>query len=177
MAGKRLEHWSTLNKDELRRRIDLEIRRTDLSFAEQQLLDAAQERLQHWKEPHKRGSSMKNDDPKPNPEPDPKPETSAPDKAKESKVKRNTSKVRAGKKRSSNKVTKTRQAVTRSRLDPNAKVTKLKANPFRENSESWERTEIVLKASGQTVKTIQDKKGLKPSTLSTLKRKGIIKIG
>jgi cytoskeletal protein RodZ len=177
MAGVRLEHWSTLNYDELQLRVDAEIQRTDLSFAEQQLLDAALERLKRRRGPHKRGSSMQNtrdDDPKANPEPEAdKPK----EDDKESKMKRTASKVRAGKKRNGGKTaSKTRTAATRSRLDPDAKVTKLKPNPFREGSGSFERTELVLKASGQTVKTIMAKKGIKTTTLPTLVRKGIIKI-
>lgn len=52
MAGVRLECWNTLSRQELQRRVQLEIPRKDLSFPESQLLDAALERLRIW-----RGSS------------------------------------------------------------------------------------------------------------------------
>jgi hypothetical protein len=48
MAGIRLEHWSTLPKEELQRRVASEIQRNDLSLAERQCLEAAQERLLRW---------------------------------------------------------------------------------------------------------------------------------
>jgi hypothetical protein len=54
MAGIRLECWNTLPRDELERRVQAELRRTDLSFEETQLLDAARERLSHWKAPSQR---------------------------------------------------------------------------------------------------------------------------
>jgi len=82
-----------------------------------------------------------------------------------------------------NSKTKAKKAKTakakggRSRLDPEAKVTKTgKENPYRKGSEVWERVETVLKSSGQTVKTIQGKAGVKPTTLATMKRMGLIKI-
>lgn len=172
MAGTRLEHWSTLNKADLQERVDTELRQSNLSFAEQQLLDAALERLKRWKEPHKRGSSM--DDPKPTPEPEKEPPEE------DSKMKRTASKVRAGKKRGNNKPTATRKSATRSRIDEAAKVTKTgKANGFREGSDSWKRTEAVLKSSGQTVANIKSKHGklLKSTTLANLRKLGYIKIG
>jgi hypothetical protein len=119
---------------------------------------------------------MKMDDPKPEPEADPPAE-----KEKETKVKRTASKVRAGKKRTSNsKVsTATRKGGTRSRIDENAKVIKTgKENTFREGTDSWKRTEAVLKSSGQTVANIRSKHGklLKSSTLANLRNLGLIKI-
>ena len=95
MAGIRLEYWSTLNREELKRRVEEELRRGKLTFVEQQLLEAAQGRLRTWREPHKRSSHMSDDD---EPKTDPAP-SKEPDPAKESKVKRDTSKVRSGKKR------------------------------------------------------------------------------
>jgi hypothetical protein len=181
MAGKRLESWSTLNREDLKQRIDEEIRRTHLSFAEQQLLEAAQERLRTWREPRQRGSSSMNDDPKPTDPPEPKEEDKAdnPSKEKKKMAARKTSKVRTGAKRTAGKTTtKTRQGVTRSRIDPDAKVVKTgKPNPFREGSGPWERTELVLKNSGKTAGTIANLKGVKSSTLGTLKKRGIVKIG
>jgi hypothetical protein len=107
---------------------------------------------------------------------DPEPQT------KEKKVKRETSKVRGGKKRVAAKGTRkektvsTRESVTRSRLDPTAKVTKGSGeNPFREGSESYARTQVVLKSLGQTVETIR-KKDILPTTLANLKKLGVIKI-
>jgi hypothetical protein len=180
MAGKRLESWSTLNREDLKARIEIEIQRTDLSFAEQQLLDAAQERLRQWREPRQRGSSSMNDDPKPTDPPEPKEEAKPDNPSKEKKMARKTSKVRVGAKRTAGKTTttKTRESVTRSRIDPDAKVTKTsKGNPFREGSDSYIRTEIVLKNSGKTAGTIAGLKGLLPTTLATLKRIGVVKIG
>jgi hypothetical protein len=178
MAGQRLEHWSTLNREELKRRVEQEIRRDKLSIVEQQLLEAAQGRLRSWKEPSMR-SSMLDDEPKDDPAP-----SKEPDPTKESKVKRNTSKVRSGKKRTAAKATKAvkgsaRKSVgSRTRLDPTAKVMKgTGTNPFREGTGAYERTQIVLKSIGQTVETVSNKKGLKSSTLANLKRKGVIKVG
>jgi hypothetical protein len=51
-----------------------------------------------------------------------------------------------------------------------------KENPFREKSGAWERTEIVRKASGQKVSTVQAKEGLRGTTLATLSRMELIKV-
>jgi hypothetical protein len=59
MAGKRLEHWSTLTRDVLAERISREAIRHDLTFAETQLLNAARERLSMWKAPWSKGNARK----------------------------------------------------------------------------------------------------------------------
>jgi len=121
-----------------------------------------------------------------------KPVDSPPVPEKENKVKRTTSKVRNGPKRAAApkkaKAAKAAKPVrakvsngngaTRTRLDPEARVTATgKDNPFRENSGSYKRVETVYKLSGQTVKSILSKGGLKPTTLSTMKNLGLVKIG
>jgi len=58
MAGIRLEHWDTLPREELSRRISIEQVRNDLSFAETQLLNAARERLSGWPAPSQRMKTM-----------------------------------------------------------------------------------------------------------------------
>jgi hypothetical protein len=45
------------------------------------------------------------------------------------------------------------------------------------NSGAWERTETVRKSHGQTVATVQAKPGLRGSTLATLSRMELIKVG
>jgi hypothetical protein len=50
-------------------------------------------------------------------------------------------------------------------------------NPFREGCGAWERTELVRKASGKTVTALQSLKGLRPTTLGTLARMKLVKIG
>lgn len=125
---------------------------------------------------------MNNDDPKPTEDPAPEKETEA-GKPKEKKMARNTSKVRAGKKRVAGKAgksaAKARTGTTRSRIADDDKVIKAGPNKFREGTDAWKRTEAVLKSSGQTVGTIKQKHGklLLPTTLGNLKRLGIIKIG
>ena len=173
MAGDRLENWSTLNHADLQDRVDKELQRSDLSFAEQQLLDAAQERLRKWREPRKRSSMVddKKSDPTSNEEADPDKETKM--------VTRKTSKVRAGKGRTAGKKTvPTRKGATRTRLDPTAKVMKgTGENPFKEGSGSFKRTEIMLKnAIGKTVEQARALKGTKPTTLNTLVNMGTLKV-
>jgi hypothetical protein len=58
MAGSRLEHWNTLPRDVLAERISAEQVRHDLTFAETQLLNAARERLSHWRAPSQRSKVM-----------------------------------------------------------------------------------------------------------------------
>jgi hypothetical protein len=103
---------------------------------------------------------------------DPPADNPAPDK-KESKMKRTSSKVRTtGKKRTEKKA-----ASTRSRLDPAAKIQKGSAkNPFKEGTGSYERTQLVLKNIGKTVEHVRGLKGLKPTTLNTLVKEGVIKV-
>jgi hypothetical protein len=67
---------------------------------------------------------------------------------------------------------------TKSRFAPDAKVTWAGGdNPFREGSGAWERTETVRKASGETVSAMQGKAGLRGTTLATLARMELIKVG
>jgi outer membrane biosynthesis protein TonB len=66
MAGDRLEHHSTLTRDELKQRIEIELSQmSTLSFAELQLLDAAQGKLRAWKEPRSKRNTNMMDDEKP----------------------------------------------------------------------------------------------------------------
>jgi len=61
MAGTRLENWSTLDREDLRERVVTEAGRTDLTFPETQLLEAAQNRLRNWREPFTRRRAMVDD--------------------------------------------------------------------------------------------------------------------
>lgn len=105
-----------------------------------------------------------------------------PPEEKEKKVKRTASRARKGKKRnSSGVVAKTKKETTRKtreRIDPDAKVTKASgaANPFREGSGAYKRTETVFKSSGQTAATIKKKAGILPQTLANLRKLGLVKI-
>jgi len=183
MAGLRLEYWMTLPRKVLKERVAAEMQRRDLTFAEQQCLSAAQEALSHWREPRPprtKGKFPMVDDPKVE---EAKPDAPAqPEEKKEVKAKkaRASGKKKAAAGTNSKKAKKTvakAKAGNRSRLDPEAKVTWTgKENPYRESSEVWERVETVRKSSGQTVKTVQGKEGVKPSTLTTLKRMGLISI-
>jgi hypothetical protein len=226
MAGTRLEYWSTLSKEEIQRRVKIESARTDLTFAQTQLLDAALERLRTWRGPSRtpREMKVKGDedadtelkeaeapaieekvkDKKPKrarkakvkAEPEAAEvehsdfhtglngETDKPAaEEKETKVARTASKARKGKKRdSAGKVAKTKKEAgtkARSRIDPEAKVTKISgaANPFREGSGSYKRVETVWKASGKTAEAISKLTGVLPQTLSNMKKLGLIKIG
>jgi outer membrane biosynthesis protein TonB len=192
MSDERLKYWMTLPHEELKRRVDLELKRTDLSFAEGQLLDAALERLKSYREPirqTRKESKMKDDETATSSETPPTPPPS--DKPPKASRKKSTTKakeptVKKAKTRNSNsrkavtgKTAKAKKAASNggSRLDPEAKVVKTgKENPFREGTESWERINIVLKSSGQTVKTIRAKAGLKPTTLNTAIKEGLVKV-
>lgn len=67
--------------------------------------------------------------------------------------------------------------IFKSRFAPDATVTWAgKDNPFREGSGAWERTEVVRKASGQTVSAMQGKANLRGTTLATLARLELIKV-
>jgi hypothetical protein len=221
MAGIRLEWWNTLSTEELRRRVQIELARTDLSFAETQLLDAALERLRTTRGPSRtpREMKVKGDDtevieateqPVAEEVKEKKPKRARKAKVKaeaaeversdfhtglnggtdkpaatekEPDVKRGASKARGGKKRNSaGAVAKTKKEASssaRSRIDLEGTVTWLKGaeNPFREGSGSHKRTELVKKNSGKTAEAINKLSGMQSQTLSTLKRKGLIKIG
>jgi hypothetical protein len=181
MAGIRLEYWDTLPREELQRRVQEELTRRKLTFVEQQLLDAAQERLRTWRTPHRsrevRGMRRDDEDIKPDVT---EQEQDAPAEKKErSKVKRGTSKVRSGKKRNAAGKTSKKAAKastkTRTRIDPDAKVVRTgKDNPFREGSDSFKRVEIVFKSSGQSAGTIMKKTGVRTTTLPKMKKLGLI---
>ena len=66
------------------------------------------------------------------------------------------------------------------RLDPKAKIVKTgKAIPtteFPADGPRWKRLDIVLKNTGKTAEQIKALKGLKPTTLNTALRVGIVKV-
>jgi hypothetical protein len=65
-----------------------------------------------------------------------------------------------------------------SKLKPDATVTwSGKPNPFREGCGAWKRTELVRKASGRSVAEMRSSKGLRVTTLATLARLELIKVG
>jgi hypothetical protein len=67
--------------------------------------------------------------------------------------------------------------VGKSKFAPDAVVKWLgKENPFQKDCGAWKRTEIVRKASGETVVVVQAKAGLRGSTLATLARMELIKV-
>jgi hypothetical protein len=96
-------------------------------------------------------------------------------------VARKTGKLKTTKATTTNKQTpnKRKQIKTAtSRFAPDATVTWAgRDNPFHEGCGAWERTEIVRKASGQTVSAMQGKAGLRGTTLATLARMELIKVG
>jgi hypothetical protein len=191
MAGSRLEYWSTLPRNELETRVQAEMRMTNLSFAEQQLLDAALERLRTWREPgsmlrSKSGRiQMRDDDPNAEdisivPEKqEPKPAPAKPKKEKKVVARKAKAKTKAGgrKKMKAAGNGSTKRAAGRApRIADDAKIVKTgKDNPYRENSESYTRVESVLKLSGQTAGTIRKKLELKPTTLSNMVKHGLIR--
>jgi hypothetical protein len=90
-----------------------------------------------------------------------------------------TGKLKTAKKATATTQTPNKQKskATKSRFEPDATVTWAgKDNPFREGSGAWERTEIVRKASGQTVSAMQGKANLRGTTLATLARLELIKV-
>ena len=65
-----------------------------------------------------------------------------------------------------------------SKLKPDATVTWTgKENPFREGCGAWKRTELVRKASGRTVAEMRSIKSMRVTTLATLARLALIKVG
>jgi hypothetical protein len=187
MAGKRLEHWPTLPRPELKRRIELEKARKDLTEEEQQLLDAALERLLSWEEPRTTSRSkeiiMDTEKEESLPESTASP---AADQTKESAtVPKRKTKAAAGKKKKAAAPPPKKKVVAkakangagngRSRIPADAKIFKTnKENPYREGTGAYERTEIVFKSSGQTAATIAKK--VLPTTLNNLKKLGLIRI-
>jgi hypothetical protein len=180
MAGIRLEYWDTLRREDLQRRVQEELTRRRLTFVEQQLLDAAQERLRTWRTPHRSREvrGMRRDDEDIKPEVTEQEQGAPAEKKEKSKVKRGASKVRSGKKRNAAGKTNKKAAKaskTRMRIDPDAKVVRTgKENPFRENSDSFKRVEIVFKSSGQTAGAIMKKKEVRSTTLPKMKKLGLI---
>ena len=66
----------------------------------------------------------------------------------------------------------------RPRLDPKAKVIKTgKANPFPVDGAPFKRIQVVLSNSGKTVEQILALKGLRPTTVGTARRLGLVKVG
>jgi hypothetical protein len=93
-------------------------------------------------------------------------------------VARKTAKLKTNKKATTNNKKATTKKEVRSRFAPDATVTWAgRDNPFHEGCGAWERTEIVRKASGQTVSAMQGKAGLRGTTLATLARMELIKVG
>jgi hypothetical protein len=173
MAGYRLEFWSTLPFNELKRRVLTESSRLpSLTFEEEQLLISAQERLRTWREPIRNSREIKmNDVTKTEDTVAPAPVVAP--VAKEKKV---VAKSKA-KKPTVKKVVAKAKSNGGSRISPEAKVIKTsKGNPFKEGTGAYKRVELVLKNSGKTAGTIAKLAGLKSSTLSNCKRLGLIKI-
>jgi hypothetical protein len=186
MAGKRLEHWPTLPRPELKRRIELEKARKDLTEEEQQLLDAALERLLSWEEPRTTSRSkeiiMDTEKEESLPESTASP---AADQTKESAtVPKRKTKAAAGKKKKAAAPPPKKKVVAKAKAKANgagnpaeAKIFKTnKENPFREGTGSYERVETVFKSSGQTAGTIAKKAGMLPTTLNNMKKLGLIRI-
>lgn len=183
MADSRLEYWETLGYEELGRRVQAELTRNDLTFGEQQLLKAAQERLLSWKEPNKvRSKKMSEDTENPMPEGSPSGETQGDSSVKKPARKKAAAKKPAAKKTAAKKPAAAKAVASKGngrngRIDPDAKVVWLgKENPFREGSGSYKRVDIVQKSSKQTAGAILKKSGIKETTLATCKRLGLIRI-
>lgn len=190
MAGKRLLQWPTLPKEELKRRIQAESSRSDLSFEEKQLLEAARERLLSWKEPFRTTKEKAMDDTETKPEADdaaapPAPSTEEKTVKSKSKSKKSAAKTAKPAKKTNAKPPAAKAAKVagngRGRgpgIDPEAKIVWLssKENPYREGTGAFKRTELVRKASGKTAATINKISGIKSSTLNTLKNEGCIRV-
>jgi hypothetical protein len=183
----RLEFWSTLPRDELVRRVRAEEQRIKsllpLTFAEKQLLDAARERLAHWRAPHDNWRTTMTDDTETTNEAAQPEQTAKAQPKKEKTVKKTASKKTASKKTAKKvvvkKAAKSKKNGSGTKLfDMTAKVTWAgKANPFRPGSGAHKRTEIVHKASGRTVETVLGLSGIKNTTLRTLFNKQLVRIG
>jgi hypothetical protein len=92
-------------------------------------------------------------------------------------VKMPRTKARRGKNHAAKAKRKNGPRGPRLQVDPNAKVMKTgEENPYREGSDAYKRVEQVLKYSGQTVKTVKGKSGLKPTTISTMVKLGLIRL-
>lgn len=166
MAGDRLEHWSTLSRDKLTQRVLLERQRIDLSFADQQLFNAAQDRLLNWREPRRR-TAMNNDIEEA--------EQAEPKKERKMRVAKKAAKPVKAAKAVTKSVNNGRGRGSKYSLD--AKVIKTGVeNPLREGTGGWERIETIIKSSGQSVKTVRNKTGIKPSTLGSAVKLGVVKI-
>jgi len=178
-TSKRLEFWSTLPREELKRRVAAEVKRTDLTFVQTQLLAAAQERLRNSRAPieNKGVKRMNLDDAvEVKKEAEPPAEKKSTPKKKPA-AKKATGKVAAKKTVKKPAAKKAKAAKPNGRMDPKSKVIWAgKDNPFREGSGSYDRTELVRKADGKMVETILAMKGIKPTTLNTLKRLELIRI-
>jgi hypothetical protein len=164
---------------------------------EQQLYDAARNRLLTWKEPLKRRGKEKmiddtettvtQNEPE-HPAPEAKPVRKAPAKKaapaaadaaeKESTVAKSAKKT--AKKTGSKKLVKAKRADGGngvSRIPEDAKITWAgKENPFKEGSGAYERTELVRKASGKTRGTIDKIKGVRTSTVRTLLNLELVRV-
>jgi hypothetical protein len=154
----------------------------NLTFAEQQLLDAAQEGLRNWREPNIREKTMKLDDEPKNEEANAvnqkqeQPPVPVTKKRKEKLKVAKRAKGRGGKKRKAASANGSGKRAGRApRIADEAKITKTsKDNPFREGSGSYKRVEAVWKNSGQTAGTIKKKVDLKPGSLSNMVKLGLI---
>jgi len=107
---------------------------------------------------------------------DPTPEPAKKVKVKKEKVVAKKAKAKGGRKKKAEANGASKRAGRAPRIADDAKITKTgKDNPFREGSGSYDRVESVLKYSGQTAATIKKKTDIKPSTLSTMLRLGLIR--
>jgi hypothetical protein len=174
----RLEFWSALPRDELARRVQVETRRSDLTFAETQMLDAALERLSTWKTPHNtvRRATMIDDTETTNVAPVQPEQTAKAQPKKENTVKKTASKKTASKKTASKKtaskktakkvvVKAAKKAAPKTAKKSNGRiaqdaVVRMKASvesPYRPNSEQDKRFQIIKKMSGKTYADIRDR--------------------
>jgi hypothetical protein len=95
--------------------------------------------------------------------------------AEESQMAKMTGKLKTAKKPT--KQTTVKQTSNKRKLASDATVNWAgRENPFREGCGAWKRTEIVRKASGQTVSAMRSNKGLRATTLATLARLKLIAV-
>jgi hypothetical protein len=195
---KDLEFWDVLPKHSLKACVTAAGKEQLASMTpqEQQLYDAARNRLLTWKEPLKRrGKEKMIDDTETtvtqtepeHPAPEAKPVRKAPAKRaapaaadaaeKESTVAKRAKKAGKSSKKTVVKAKKANSGNGVSRIPLEAKITWTgKENPFKEGSGAFDRTELVRKASGKTHETIGKLKGIRSSTLRTLLNMELIRV-
>lgn len=192
-TGDRLTYWSVLNREELQRRISIEQGRRSLSLEEQQQLDAAHERLLHWRVPSSRRMTMSQEK---------KEETIAHDEVAATNATPKTAEAKPAKKKptvqrehirgtvtKSKKSTKSEESTMRTKKKTAKKsksngttkrvsedavlvVKKGFKNPYKEGSGPYKRFEICSKSAGKTYGQLRSMASLKTTTPNNFVKAG-----